>query len=112
FSWNHAIDQAQSSLSTLPTPGGVSPSADLSPFVLAGLCAAMILLLALFTWLGVFLLSRKPIFELLQGETAQNARRQKRPGSIVSSEIIPSITSIPTSPLAHVESARSEYPAG
>ena len=110
-SWNYAIAQAQISLSTLPTPAGVAPSADLSPFILASLCAAMILLLALFTWWGVFLLSRKPIFELLQGETAQNPKRQKRPSSTVSSEINPSITSIPTSPLAHAESTRSGYPA-
>ena len=45
-SWNYAINQAKASLSTLPMPAGVSPSADLSPFVLAGLCAAVFLLLA------------------------------------------------------------------
>jgi len=110
-SWNYAIDQAQISLSTLPTPAGVSPSADLSPFILAILCVAMILLLALFTWLGVFLLSRKPIFELLQGETAQNPRRQKRPSSTVCSEILPAMISSPTSPFAQAESTRPGYPA-
>jgi ABC-type antimicrobial peptide transport system permease subunit len=77
--WNYALDQAKVSLSTLPTPAGVSPSADLSLFVLFGLCAAIFLLLALFSWLGVFfLLSNKPVYELLQGETSQYTGRQKQ----------------------------------
>ena len=76
--WNYALTQAKASLSTLPLPAGVSPSADLSPFFLAGLCAAIFLLLALFSWLGVFFLAHKPVYELLQGETSQNKPGQKR----------------------------------
>jgi len=83
--WNYALTQAKASLSTLPTPAGVSPSADLSPFFLAGLCFAIFLLLALFSWLGVLFLAHKPVYELLQGETSQNKRGQKRTGSTDSS---------------------------
>jgi ABC-type antimicrobial peptide transport system permease subunit len=89
-SWNYAIDQAKASLSTLPTPAGVSPSADLSPFILVGLCAAIFLLLALFSWLGVFFLSRKPVYEILQGETSQNKAGQKRTRKSALSQPIPS----------------------
>jgi ABC-type lipoprotein release transport system permease subunit len=106
-SWSYAIDQAQISLSTVPTPAGVSPSADLSPFIMASLCTAMILLLALFTWLGVFLLSRKPVFELLQGESSQKIRKQERPRSTVSSDSLPAVSAIK---LAHDESTRQGQP--
>ena len=68
-SWNYALHQAKASISTIPTPAGVYPSANLSPFFLAGLCVAIFLLLALFSWLGVFLLSQKPVFEIFQGQT-------------------------------------------
>jgi ABC-type antimicrobial peptide transport system permease subunit len=96
-SWNYALNQAKAALSALPMPSGVSPSADLSPFILAGLCAAIFLLLALLAWLGVFFLSRKPVYELLQGETSQNTGRQKRPGSSTSDQPIPSLSSSPAS---------------
>jgi ABC-type lipoprotein release transport system permease subunit len=93
--WNYALTQAQASLSSLPLPTGVSPSADLSLLYLAGLCAAIFLLLALFSWLGVFFLARKPVYELLQDQTSQNKVRQKptrkrspdQPGSSFSSNM-------------------------
>jgi hypothetical protein len=81
-SWNYAIGQAKASLSALPLPAGVSPSADLSPSILAGLCAAIFLLLALFSWLGVFFLARKPVFEILQGETSRPTGGKKRSKSV------------------------------
>ncbi len=68
-SWNYALSQAKASISTIPTPAGVTPSANLSPLFLAGLCVAIFLLLALFSWLGMFLLSQKPVLEILQGQT-------------------------------------------
>jgi ABC-type antimicrobial peptide transport system permease subunit len=77
-SWNYAINQAKASLSTLPTPAGVYPSADLSPFFLAGLCVAIFLLLALFSWLGVLLLSHKPVYELLQGQASRPKSGKKQ----------------------------------
>jgi ABC-type antimicrobial peptide transport system permease subunit len=76
--WNYALTQAKASLSSLPLPAGVSPSADLSPLILAGLCMAIFFILALFSWLGVYMLAHKPVFELLQGETSQNKVNQKR----------------------------------
>ena len=91
--WNYALTQAKASLSSLPMPAGVSPSADLSPFILAGLCAAIFTLLALFSWLGVNLLAHKPVYELLQGETSQNKAGQKRTRKSAISQPIPSLSS-------------------
>lgn len=91
--WNYALTQAKASLSSLPMPAGVSPSADLSLFFLAGLCAAIFLILALFSWLGVFFLAHKPVYELLQGETSQNKANQKRKGTNASSQPVPSLSS-------------------
>jgi len=88
-SWNYAIDQAKAALSTLPTPAGVSPSADLSPYILVGLCAAIFLLLAFLAWLGVFFLSSRPVYELLQGETSQNKPGQKLTRKSASGQPIP-----------------------
>lgn len=83
-SWNYALSKAKASLSTIPTPAGVYPSADLSPFFLAGLCVAIFLLLALFSWVGVFLLAHKPVFEILQGETyhAKGGRKRIRTSAV------------------------------
>lgn len=76
-SWRYALDQARATLSTIPTPAGISPSADLSLFFFVGLCAAMFLLLALFSWLGVLVLANRPVYELLQGETFRPKGRRK-----------------------------------
>lgn len=91
--WNYALTQAKASLSSLPLPTGVTPSADLKILYLAGLCLGIFLLLALFSWLGVFFLSRKPVFELLQGETSQNKRGQKRTRKNASDLTTPSLSS-------------------
>ncbi len=91
--WSYALAQAKVSLSTLPLPAGVSPSAELSPFILAGLCAAMFLLLALFSWLGVYFLAHKPVYELLQGETSQNKAVQKQTRKSSTTQPIPSLSS-------------------
>lgn len=82
--WNSALDQAKANLSSLPTPAGVSPSADLNPFFLAGICLVIFLLLTAFSWMGVLLLSRKPVFELLQGQTNPAVSKQKHDGAGVS----------------------------
>ncbi len=92
-SWNYALSQAKASLSSLPLPAGVSPSADLSLLYLAGLCAAIFLLLALLSWLGVFFLARKPVFELLQDQTSQNKVRQKPTRTSAPDQPIPSLPS-------------------
>jgi hypothetical protein len=109
--WKYALDQAKASLSTLPTPAGVTPSADLSPFALAGLCAAMSLLLASFAWLGVFFLARKPVFELLQGETARPKGSQKRATTSALSQPIPASSSSLARAVDKEQSARQERPA-
>ena len=100
--WNYALDQARTTLSTLPTPAGVSPSADLDPLFLAGLCFAIFLVLAALVRLGVLFLSRKPIHELLQSQTTRLAVRQ-------------SVTSLPPSldrPLDQDERTQPESALG
>lgn len=77
-SWIYALDKASETLSTLPTPGGVTPSTELSIITLVGLCAGAILLLALFSWLGAISLAGKPVFELLQGNIAKQPNQQKQ----------------------------------
>jgi len=83
-SWNYALNKAKAVISTIPTPAGVYPSAALSPFFLAGLCVAIIFLLALSSWLGVFLLAHKPVLEILQGETyrAKGAKKLRGAGAL------------------------------
>jgi ABC-type lipoprotein release transport system permease subunit len=76
-SWNYALNQAKAVISTIPTPAGAYPSAALSPVFLAGLCLANFLLLAWFSWLGVLLLARKPVLEILQGQTYRTKGAQK-----------------------------------
>ena len=77
-SWTYALDKAAETLSTLPTPGGVTPSTELSILNLVGLCAGAILLLALLSWLGAVSLAGKPVFELIQGNVAKQSDRQKQ----------------------------------
>jgi ABC-type antimicrobial peptide transport system permease subunit len=93
LAWNYALDQAQETLSILPTPAGVFPSAELSPLFLAGLYISIFRVLAAFSWLGVFILSHKPVLELLQGRSARAAGRQSRVRTIAKSQLIPSLSS-------------------
>ena len=91
--WKTALSQAKASLSSLPLPAGISPSADLSLLYLAGLCLAIFLLLALFSWLGVVFLANKPVYELLQGQTSQNKGGKKRTKKSASDQPTPSLSS-------------------
>jgi ABC-type lipoprotein release transport system permease subunit len=93
LAWNYALRQAQDTLSTIPTPAGVFPSAELSPIFLAGLYLAIFLVLAAFAWLGVFILSNKPVFELLQGQSNRAAGGQKRSKTSAINRLIPSLSS-------------------
>lgn len=77
-SWNFALGRAKANLSTLPTPAGVTPSADLNPLFLAAACLIIFFFLAAFSWLGIQTLSRKTIFDLLQGRASSLAGKQKR----------------------------------
>jgi ABC-type antimicrobial peptide transport system permease subunit len=90
--WNYALDRARATLSTLPTPGGVSPSAELTIFALVSLCVAAFLLLALCSWIGAVSLAGKPVFELLQGNATQQAKNQKQAKTSDLSQPPPSIS--------------------
>ncbi len=77
-SWNYALDRARETLSTLPTPGGVTPSASLDILTLVGLCVVAFLFFGLSSWLGAISLSGKPVFELLRGNVAKQAKNPKQ----------------------------------
>ncbi len=90
-SWTYALDKASETLSTLPTPGGVTPSTELNILTLVGLCAGAILLLALFSWVGAVSLAGKPVFELLQGNVAKQSDRQKQTKTTLSDQSLSAI---------------------
>ncbi len=95
-SWNYALNQAKTTLSSLPTPAGVTPSAQLSPLFLAGLWGALFLFLAAISGLAVFILARQPIYELLQGQASRPTGKQKQSGASPIGLPIPSTpTSVP-----------------
>lgn len=76
--WNYALDQARDTLSTIPAPSGVIFSEDLNPIYLIVFYAALFLFLVLFSRLGLFLLAKKSILDLLQGNTSQRKEKQKK----------------------------------
>jgi hypothetical protein len=106
--WNYALEQAKATLSTIPLPAGASPSADLSPLILAGLCLAVFIVLAALSWLGVYFLSRKPVYELLQGQTARPEARQKR----AKIQPLPSLSSSPARAVEQDESTKPKSKVG
>lgn len=108
-SWNYTLNQVKATLSALPTPAGVTPSAQLSPFILPGLCGAIFLLLAAFSWLAVFFLAHRPIYELLQGQSSKPTVRQKQPNTHSLSQ--PTLPLSPSSTIHQVGSP-SMVPAG
>jgi hypothetical protein len=84
--WNYAIEQAKATLSTLPTPAGVYPSANLGLLYLVGLCTVIFLLLVLLSMAGVFMLSNTPVYELLQGQISHPKVKQKQARDIRAKE--------------------------
>ena len=92
-SWNYALDRAGETLSTLPTPGGVTPSASLNILTLVGLCVVAFLFLALSSWLGAISLSGKPVFELLRGNVAKQAKNPKQDQSGQPGQSLPAMIS-------------------
>jgi ABC-type antimicrobial peptide transport system permease subunit len=99
-SWQYALAKAAASLSTLPTPAGQVPSATLNPGYLAALCAGIFVLLLVFAWVGIALTARRPVLELLQGETARAGKKQKPDQSLEQSSL-PNLQSVSTI-VAHV----------
>ena len=75
--WEYALQKAAQSLTSLPTPEGLMPSASLNPAYLAGLVAIILILLSLITWAGTQWVARRPVLELLQGEAGQKAPKNK-----------------------------------
>jgi hypothetical protein len=65
-SWNYSLEKAADSLSRLPTPAGVMPSATLHPVWLAGLCLGVFALFLGFSWVGLRILTHKPVLAQLQ----------------------------------------------
>ncbi len=101
LSWNNALSKAKANLSSIPTPAGVVPSADLSLLFLVALCLVIFLLLAVFAWLGMQFLSRQSVFELLQGKT----RRQTEQKLEKTSALNRSISPVPSNQAAAVKNA-------
>ena len=99
-SWNYALNQAKATLSNLPTPAGVTPSAHLNPLYLVGLCSAIFLFLVAFSWLGVFYLSHRPVYALLQGQAFMPTGKHKP----VNSSAFNSPTNTLLSPVQSAES--------
>ncbi len=93
LSWNDALSKAKTNLSTIPTPAGVTTSAELNPLFLVILCLVIFFLLAVFSWLGAQFLARQSIFDLLQGKTHRQVSEQKQAGAITISPFIPSSSS-------------------
>ena len=81
-SWNNALGQAAESLSKMPTPAGVYPSASLSPAWLLGLWLLVMALLAAMAWLGLRRLQAASVLSLLQqgAGSAKNAADEGAPG--------------------------------
>lgn len=101
LSWNNALGKAKANLSSIPTPAGAVPSADLSPLILVALCLAIFLLLTVFAWLGVQSLSRQSVFELLQGKTRRQTEQKLAKTSALNRPISP----VPTNQAPAVENA-------
>ncbi|GAP15925.1 predicted ABC-type transport system [Longilinea arvoryzae] len=76
ISWKDALGKANANLSTIPTPAGVAPSADLNPLFLVILCLVIFFLLAVFSWLGAQFLARRSVFDLLQGQIQRPAEQK------------------------------------
>jgi len=76
-SWRYSLHKAGETLSTMPTPAGVAPSANLHPLWLAGLMAGITALLVLLAWVGTLSVARRPVLELLQGRSARPNGKRK-----------------------------------
>ncbi len=74
--WKFALNKAAESLSTLPLPSGVAPSATLPPGILMGLGSGIFILLLVLTGTGIGLIARRSVFELLQGKNAPKVKTQ------------------------------------
>ncbi len=76
-SWRYSLHKAGETLSNMPTPAGVAPSATLHPLWLVGLMAGITALLVLLAWVGTLSVARRPVLELLQGRSARPNGKRK-----------------------------------
>lgn len=67
LSWNYALDKALVTLQSVKGLIGIEPSSELSLIWLAVFCAVICAVFAAFTIAGAWLVSHKPVLELLQG---------------------------------------------
>ncbi|PKO06494.1 MAG: hypothetical protein CVU41_07190 [Chloroflexi bacterium HGW-Chloroflexi-3] len=125
FSWNYALELAKDTLSTIPTPAGVYPSADLNFNYLIGFCLVIFLLLIVISWLGVIILAKKSVIELLQGQTNKQEKSQKldksashAEGNVIttspqmeSSTVLENISKLSAVNLTEMEKRRGSSPA-
>jgi hypothetical protein len=92
--WNFSLNKAAESLSTLPLPSGVAPSASLQPGILVGMGAGIFILLLILTGIGIWLISRRSTFELLQGRNAPKVKTQAAPLNTKDETMLPPPTAI------------------
>jgi len=88
--WNFSLNKAAESLSTLPLPSGVAPSASLQPGILVGMGTGIFILLLILTGIGIWLISRRSTFELLQGRNAPKVKTQSTPKNVQDENILSS----------------------
>lgn len=69
LSWNYALKEAANTISKLPTPAGLVGSAELPLTYLALFCLFIFVILIIFAIIGILLLSRASVLELLQGSS-------------------------------------------
>ncbi|PKO05851.1 MAG: hypothetical protein CVU41_09500 [Chloroflexi bacterium HGW-Chloroflexi-3] len=87
--WNFALNKAAESLSTLLLPSGIAPSASLHAGILIGMGTGIFILLQILTGIGIWLISRRNIFELLQGKNAPKVKTQAAPPNAQDEIIFP-----------------------
>jgi len=109
--WRYSLMEAGETLSTVPTPAGVAPSATLNPLWLVGLITGIIALLVLLAYVGALSIARKPVLALLQGRSAQpNGKRKptrKVPDGISNREEIKAGNAAYKGPAIQTPSART-----
>ena len=117
--WNFSLNKAGESLSTLPLPSGAAPSASLQPVILVGMGSGIFILLQILTGIGIWLISRRSTFELLQGRNAPKVKKQAEPQNGQDENFLSSLSAnniqtpvvtkkIPSTNLAPIKQAENE----
>jgi ABC-type lipoprotein release transport system permease subunit len=77
--WFYALANTAKTFSKLPTPAGAAPFTGLNPLYFIAFCMGLLLLVFGFAWVGVSILAKKPVLELLgravpAGKTKQSIK--------------------------------------